>query len=310
VDPASQAARQVEELALRLHEHVRQQGSSLAEVSRRLGRFPNSLSYAFSGRYPLKLKDVFGVFAALGTSAEDFFDFHYPLGGWRPPGFDPRRSALTEPGQQTIAEMLEDARRRQGLRPLGPPELVTRSGRLLQALILRAKTDQRAVSRALSLGQDTLAQALRGGIALTGWHLFGTLAVLDVDPGRFFAELFSRQQGEILPGLSRGDMLDLFDRLLGGAGRVLREREEREKAAAKPRKPASRRQRRPGDKGGKTATAPARPRGPAPKGRGKTPRKGQPSAKPAAGRKPPASKPPAPRRGPKGKGGRKGRRRT
>ncbi len=216
--PATSAAREVAELARRLRSALRAQGSTARGTSLRIGRSAHYLSRAFAGRNPLKLKDVAALLGSLGGHPRAFFGRHYPLGGST---YSPEmRERILALRPQTVR--FDDlAARVRAQEPIpSPEETVERACRVLRGLIVERGTNQRAVSLALGLSRDTLGQALRGGMDLEMWHVFGVLLVVGVSPARFFRELYA-PGGEALGGVAWPELVALLEGLLSGAAEPL-----------------------------------------------------------------------------------------
>jgi len=199
------------ELAERLRAWIGWQGSSAAEVSRRLGHHPAYLSRAFAGEIPLRMVEVFGIFAALGERPGGFFATHYPLGGGEA-GAWARRGEPTLAALVGLVEASEPA--------MSPAEWTARLGRLLRRSIGLAGLTQKEVSRRLGSGPGALGQALRKANGLTAWQVWGTLAAIGLAPARFLAELFAPQGDEVAPGLRPAQFWEAIQRLLAQAPQV------------------------------------------------------------------------------------------
>ena len=200
--PAEEGAREAALLRRRLSGLIRDSGVSAAEVGRRLGRPPESVRRALAGRAPLRVREVFGMLAALGQPPGAFFERHYPLGGWR--------------AEAPLAALLELA----GSAGPGaaPEELAARTGALLRARIAGTGRDARLVSRALGFSREGLGRLLDRPSGLDARTLFGALAAIGVTPARFFAELFSPYAAEASPGLSQAELLEAVEHLLEAVG--------------------------------------------------------------------------------------------
>lgn len=213
---AESARLAVAELGRHLRAFVRAGGGRANRVSTALGRSQNYLSRAFAGRNPLKIKDVFGVFGALGEHPRPFFGRLYPLGG----------EPFTASARARLFESRPEAPRFDDVIALGlerepiptPEQAVEAARRLLRRLILEHGHTQVGVSAALGLTRGTLGQALRGGMDLEAFHLFGVLRVLAVEPSRFFRELLAPAGP---PGVSWEALGPLLEHLLGGASEPL-----------------------------------------------------------------------------------------
>jgi len=218
VNPSTEAGRAAgersAELALLLKAWIWGKGIALTELSRRMGLFPAYLGRVVNGVIPLKLTTVFGIFAALGERPDRFFDQHYPLGGRGPAGPEEEPSVLDAPGEPSLRALVALVEGAEA--PVSPAERAARAGRLLREAILRGRTTHRAVSRALGLSEDSLGNALRRAQGPTAWQLFGTLHVVGMTPGRFFAELFSPEDEGGSPRVSGPEVWDAVEKLLEG----------------------------------------------------------------------------------------------
>lgn len=206
----------VVELGRHLRAFVRAAGGRANRVSGALGRGQNYLSRAFAGRNPLKIKDVFGVFAALGEHPRPFFGRLYPLGGEPFTAAARARLFASRPEAPRFDDVIALGLERE---PIPAPEQAVEAARkLLRRLILERGHTQVGVSVALGLTKGTLGQALRGGMDLEAFHLFGVLQVLAVEPSRFFRELLAPAGP---PGASWAALGPLLEHLLGGASEPL-----------------------------------------------------------------------------------------
>jgi transcriptional regulator with XRE-family HTH domain len=207
------ALREVKDLSGFLREAVRSSGTSLKAVSLELGYAPPYLSRVLSGIHALKVRQVFAILTAVGKRPTLFLSDRYPLA---PPIAATRRRKKRSdlPLGPSARQMREEVESRKP--PPDPKELAEKTASLLRGVLLRKHVRQRAVSRSLGLKDDTLGRALRGEADLLAFHLFGTLAAVGMTPGRFFAELFSGDEtgGEI--ELSRAELWDVIERLVGG----------------------------------------------------------------------------------------------
>ena len=212
---ARRAELQAAELARQLQWWLDEAGVTSREASRRIGRYHDYVSRALRGEWPLRLSLAFQILAALGHRPEDFFRRYYPA------EHKPAEAAGgPKAGEAKVEERLEAllAAVGRGPAPLAPGDWVGRAARLLRALISRRGLEQMAVSRALGLSPATLGQALRKGSHVSAWQLFGTLEVLRIGPGEFFAELLEPRPGEVAPGISREDAVAALERVAASAG--------------------------------------------------------------------------------------------
>jgi len=268
VDPAEE----LERIRRALAEAARRGHRSLRSVSQQMGQHPAYWTRALTGRRPLRLQGALELLAALRVDAEEFFEVLYPLGG-------AAEAKLTRPGPDlwdrqgsSLRDMMRRARALEARREPTPAELTARAGRTLIAMLRRAGLRQRAASQALGLGPGALGQALRGNAALNVEHVLATLALLDLTPARFFAELFGPDEEDVLAGMRWSRYLDQVEGLVASAsGRLLAQKRGDARPKAK------------GKTKGRSARGPAKA-GTAAKG-GKPPRGG----KAAKGRKPATS---------------------
>ncbi len=215
MSPAETAQQEVQRLAGRIRRLLKEHRRTARQASLALGRNPNLLGRALAGRHPLKMKDVFGLFPWLGLQPRRFFSAAYPVGG---EGFAPEARALLRddrPNAPALLDLFADTLDRQPIPPA--EEMVERSCLTLRGLMAEKAVKVRTASRALGLGEDTLPQVLRGTIDLTAWHVFGSLAVLEVAPSRFFAEL-RRHPGQPLAAGTWPELTQLVTQLLAGVG--------------------------------------------------------------------------------------------
>ncbi len=215
--PSELAQAEVLALGRALKAHIRSQGHRMRRVSEAMGRSLELLPRALAGTSPLKLKDVLGIFTVLGEHPLRFFERRYPLGG----------SVFGPDARARLREVAPDMPRFDGLIAVGQrlerapavDAAVQAAGLLLRRLIVEQGWQQRRVSQALGLRPDTLGQALRGGMDLEMWHIFGVLAVIEVGAPRFFQDLLA--PGDSLAGATWNEMVRVLERLLSGAGPAL-----------------------------------------------------------------------------------------
>ncbi len=208
---SEQALEDVAELGLFLKAEIRAHDGRLRAVSRALGRAPGHLTQTFSGKRPLKMRDVFGIFEALALDPRLFFRRRYPVADLGLEGRAMPRVFIEGYGELTFQDLAAQDRSRHPVPPAA--ELVERTRDLLKLTIQRERSRQTFVSRALGRSPTVLGQALRTGTDLWAWHLFGTLRVLGVPPSRFFAELFWPDDA----GPYRADLVQVLEHLLAGS---------------------------------------------------------------------------------------------
>jgi transcriptional regulator with XRE-family HTH domain len=210
--PAAEALARLREA---LSHAVRRSGRSLPDLSQRLGRIPQHLELALAGRRALRLAEVFRLLALLGEEPHEFFDACFPLGGEAEREF--RRRNPDPAGEARLRELLEAAAAEQAEPPPTPKELSFRATRLLCAYLRAGHCTQERASRALGLGPSALGQVLQGKTAFRCEYLLGTLALLDVSPARFFAELLGPADREVLPRVRWSQLVATVDRLVAGS---------------------------------------------------------------------------------------------
>lgn len=180
-------------LALYLKQYLKLHSLTGTDASRALERSSAYLTQVFSGQVPLKLKDLFGALAQTRPHPQAFFDrFYSSHNPSRPKSPGGALAKLEELGLRL--ERPAYRRSAQGT--------TDRAGHLLSAWIVGAGQKQRPISRALGLGADTLAKALRNETDLAAWHLFGVLRAIKGDPAAFFEELLAIEEPD---GLSDSD---------------------------------------------------------------------------------------------------------
>ncbi len=187
--PTPLRQRAVEEghtLALHLKQFLVEEGLVVKELSSRLGRAPQYLGRVFAGRFPLKLKDLFGTFELLGKNPRRFLFRFYPPGGSLETALHPKNLAKLG-GGTLFAELIE--RHLFGEAPLPARLVVERAARVLRGMIASSPKTQRAIGRELGMPQDSLSQALRLRTGLDAWHVFGILAATGNPPARFFHQI-------------------------------------------------------------------------------------------------------------------------
>lgn len=204
--------REVETLRRSLRAHLRGRGRRLSQLSQEIGRGPGYLSKALRGDNPLKVRDLFAVFTALGEDARPFFDRHYPLGG-----VDLASLALPPAVVDGIVVSFQEllASPRAQPPPLVPAEVEAAARKLLRHWIRQHGWTQRAVAEALGWSPPSLGGALRGGTDLWVLHVFAILQTLEVSPARFWSELLWPDDA----GALRHDLVMVVERLLSGAVR-------------------------------------------------------------------------------------------
>jgi hypothetical protein len=203
-----------EKIKLALRELLRRHRCPLQRASRALGRYPAYLSRTSGGRVPLKVEDVFRVLALLKVDPYAFFRRSFPLGGEGQEHAAPSGSrAFEHDGRDRLAEMLRSEEALRGATPPTPREWTQRAGKLLRAHLHAARISQQEASRLLGWGPKVLGHGLQGATRLTFEHLFGTLQVARVSPGRFFEELFGPGEDDLVPGLSWSGLIELLEPL-------------------------------------------------------------------------------------------------
>ncbi len=179
-----------------LRDVLRRARMPLAVASRDLGREPSYLTRALSGRYRLRVQEVFELLLQVQMHPWHFFTLYFPLGG---AGMvEMRQPELATPdGLARLAEraQLVATAHDAALGGWDLAEWIERVSLVLRERIQAHGLSQRAVAEALGFSPGAFGQALRGGTALKARHVFGALAVLGINPGRFFFEV-------IFPGRS------------------------------------------------------------------------------------------------------------
>lgn len=214
----SAALEAAQELCLQLKQYLVEQGVTAKEMSVAIGRAPEYLSRAFRGRFPLKIRDVFAVFHALGKSPRRFLMRYYPLGGADLEGSTRPEALSGLAGGALLSRLLEthlfeDA-------PL-PPELVLqRAGRNLRGTIARSPTSQRAIAAELGMTEHAFGQALRNRSGLDAWHVFAVLRATGKSPARFFEEITEPEDAASLGPAAWQRILDLAEKAQRAGGKA------------------------------------------------------------------------------------------
>ncbi len=215
--PATAVAELGRALRLTLRAHrVRAKGLSQA-----LGFHAAYLSRVLRGVGPLYVALVFEVLLRIKEPPEELFLTLYPLGG------EPvrelvavRRKAKAKPADEGRMAEFVRAMRGRAHRPLDPAAYEAQARDWLRDALATKGVSQRQVSRRLGLGQDALGQVLRGAGRLTFVHVFAVLDAVEVDPGRFFFELFmppAATPAERLRRAQRAGLLETGARGTAGA---------------------------------------------------------------------------------------------
>lgn len=206
------------ELGSALRELIRGRGLTGRAVALQLGYNAGQFSRAVHGVRPLKVADVFRILQALDTPAFSFFTLIYPLGG-EPVALarKPPRRSLEPPGSLSFEDFGAAVEEQLG-GPPSPEEATDKTRLLLKECIRRSELSQRAVSRAMGLSDDSLAEVLRGKATLTFRHLFGVLVAIGMSPARFFAELFDDEATTPLEKMAQARYYDALEKVLRKAG--------------------------------------------------------------------------------------------
>lgn len=192
-----------------LKAHIVSGPQTLTALGPAIGHAPGYLTATLRGEVPLKVRDLFALFEAMGESPRPFFKRLYPLVP-SPAGETPDDPVLRLPSGEsfTFRDVIE-----RGLANLPVPpaaELTAKAGHILREHMKTAKLEQLESSRLLVGKAHALGQALRGNSRLQVFHVFGILHLLNLPPARFFAELFWPEH----PGLSTSDTVAAVDQLL------------------------------------------------------------------------------------------------
>lgn len=154
-----------------------------------LGHGPGYLTKVFNGHRPLTMKAVFGLLRLLGKEPLFFFAAAFPLSEAKEPG----KLASGLDLNATVARLVRLADAQALDRPA--EEWVEDTRAALRAEVVASGRKFRAVSRALELKTDALSHVFRGRANLLAFHMLGSLGVLGVSPGAFFAELCRPPEG-------------------------------------------------------------------------------------------------------------------
>ncbi len=195
------------ELRAALREVLRRARLPLAEASRQLAHDRNYLARVLSGRYRLKIREVFEILALVQMNPWHFFHLYFPLAGTGMVRL--RGDEQTNPAgmAELAARTRHMARLYEDLGAYTPWDWTERVSLVLRDLIRARGTTQKAVSLGLGLGPTAFGQALRGASQLTAAHVLGALAILGASPGRFFWEVLFPGDN-LAAGITWSRMLD------------------------------------------------------------------------------------------------------
>lgn len=214
-----------------LREIVATSTHSLRKVAEAAGTTEARLTRLLQGNGGLKLEEVFHLLAVLDVRPYELFGHLFPLAG--EPMAVVRRAFPR--GRSRLAFLptrtLDDLARSAGSRPEswesepgkrgdserrteGQPSsiaLALRAGRLLALKIRRSGWTQGRVARRLGVSASGLSAALTGRRDLTLDRLFAVLEVIEVTPGRYFAELLGASSDDLASELAWTDYLDAVE---------------------------------------------------------------------------------------------------
>jgi transcriptional regulator with XRE-family HTH domain len=203
------ASEDVKRVREALRQALRSRGTTLGEASSYLGRYPEYLSRALSGRVDLKIHDLFTLLQLMGLHPEDFFDIYFPVAGSATLGLRELASPEEDRARGIARRLLHEGLQGRD-RSISCEEWVSRTGSLLREFLRRHNVTQKELSVRLGLSGTMLGQRLRGDSRLLTWQLFAVLRLLGVDPGRFFVELV-HQDEPLTERLRLSQTLDLWE---------------------------------------------------------------------------------------------------
>ena len=180
-------------------------------LSRRLGRHYNHVGKMLRGEGKLIVREICELLEKAGAVPSELFLSVYPPGGTAELAL---RERVPRPQDATLPFAQLDAALRRLAPAYAPAEVADRFREGLQRRIRNSPRTQKELSLALGMrSARALGQALWGSTALTFDHTFRVLAALGEEPAAFFFEVFDPQEGEVMPGVPLGPLLDHVDRL-------------------------------------------------------------------------------------------------
>lgn len=204
------SAAALERLRHGLREAVRQRGLTLAQASKKLRHHPHYLSRCLAGTLDLKVREVFELLALLGVDAEDFlaglFPFASPVAVHAP-------TVKSQAGED-LQRLIRKERAQRGEDLTSPVAVTAKARRTLSGLIRRRRLKQKEVSARMGVALRYLTAALYGTKRLTSETLFQALEAIEVEPGRFFLELYGPPDQQLVAQLTWSAHLDEIEEVL------------------------------------------------------------------------------------------------